>query len=278
MSSIAFLFATMSVRAQDAVEAKKAQVQVANTAQLAKNNETLSNLVQTFAASYPTQVNVVVTDLSDGASASYKADQQVVSASLYKLYVAYGIYSDVDSGSVALNESLGGNESDATVDDCLNLMISVSDNDCGEALGDLYGWQKLDTMLADQGFTGTMLNNYDSSGTVSGDKLTTASDVAQLLTKLYKGTLLKPDTSAAFLTYLKADQINDFLPSGLPKGTVVAHKIGELYGYIHDAGMIYSANKDMVVVLLSGEWTSPMSQAPAVFAQLSSAVWQYQQM
>lgn len=281
LCSVGFFIATSKVRAKDAVQAKAVEQQkvinTANAVQLAKDNATLATLVQTFAAAHPNQVNVVVSDLSDGATASYKADQQVVSASIYKLYVAYGIYKQIDNGTLTLTHPLTGEVAGSTVDDCLNLMITISDNDCGEALGNVLGWSKLDAMLAIEGYTNTRLSNYDKSGNLSGDKLTTANDVALLLTRLYKGTLLNDDTSADFLSYLKADKINTFLPTGLPKGTVIAHKIGELYGYIHDAGIIYSANKDMVVVLLSGEWTAPITQSPPVFAALSSAVWAYQQ-
>jgi beta-lactamase class A len=273
LSCVCFFIVTANARAQDAKMAEQAKEQAAAAAQLAKNTQTLSQLVQTFATKYPDQVNVVVTDLSDGATATYKPDQEVVSASLYKLFVAYGIYKRVDEGSLSLKTPL---ETGQTVDGCLNLMITISDNDCGEALGALLGWAKLDNLLQSQGYTSTKLDNYDADGTLNGDKLTSASDVALLLGRLYRGTLLQSTTSSDFLTYLKQDKINTFLPSGLPAGTTVAHKIGELYGYIHDAGIVYGSKTNILVVLMTGEWNNPMTDAPPVFAQLSSAVWQYQ--
>ena len=55
--------------------------------------------------------------------------------------------------------------------------------------------------------------------------------------------------------------------------TVIAHKVGYLYGYAHDAGVIYGTKKNVLVVLLTGEWKDSTTQAPPVFAKLSSELW-----
>ena len=60
-----------------------------------------------------------------------------------------------------------------------------------------------------------------------------------------------------------------------PDGTVIAHKIGYVYGYVHDAGIIYGTNKNMLAVMLTGEWTNPTTEAPPVFAQLSNSIWEW---
>lgn len=252
----------------------------AKRAAVAQSNTKLKSLVSTFTSNYPSGIGLglVVIDTSNGAAASYDGDTQFVSASIYKLFVAYDVYRQVDAGTVSLDQSITTADPDDltnTVEGCLNLMITISDNDCGVSLGELDSWSNLDSILKSQGYNGTMLNNYDSSGAVSGDKQTTAADVALLLERLYKSELLKPTTTSDFINLLKQQTINDSLPSGLPLGTIIAHKTGALYGYVHDAGIIYSAKKNVIVVMLTGQWDNPETEADPAFAQLSSAVWSY---
>lgn len=248
-----------------------------SAAELAKAVSTtrLQSIVDSMTTSYGSGVALVVTDLSNDATASANADTQFVSASIYKLFVAYGIYRDIDDGTVSASETLTAYGTSSSVEECLDLMLTISDNTCGVALGARYGWSSLDEMLMREGYAGTQLDNYDAEGYLDSDKLTTANDVAKLLKSLYDGTLLSASSTKQFITLLVADEINYMLPSGLPSGTVVAHKVGYLEDYQHDAGIIYGASGDMLVVMLTKDWTTPTTEAAAVFGALGSAVWSY---
>ena len=256
-------------------KAAEAAALLAKNEALAKSNSELATIVDTFNSAYGTKIGAVVIDLSNGATATANADQQFVSASIYKLFVAYGIYQKIDSNLISLNKTIISNGNYRTVNECLDLMITISDNDCGYSLGKLYNWSDLDAMLLLNEYYNTQINNYDIYGNLTVDKQTTANDVALLLKRLYKGELLSETSTNDFLTYLKADKINDRLPSGLPKDTVIAHKIGTLYGYVHDAGIIYGTKKDTIVVLLTGEWDVPITEATPIFTALAGNVWNY---
>ena len=97
--------------------------------------------------------------------------------------------------------------------------------------------------------------------------------MALLLHRLYTGDLLTQSSTDNFIAPLKADELNMYLPTGLPAETVVAHKVGYLYGYARDAGVIYGTKKNVLVVLLTGEWKDSTTQAPPVFSKLSSELW-----
>lgn len=199
--------------------------------------------------------------------------QFFVSASIYKLFVAYNVYKKIDAGAITYDQTLGESVDYQTVESCLNRMITISDNDCGVALGSLVVWSKIDALSQEEGYTHTYLNNYKADGTLYKDKKTTVSDVALLLHRLYTGDLLTQSSTDNFIALLKADELNMYLPTGLPAETVVAHKVGYLYGYAHDAGVIYGTKKNVLVVLLTGEWKDSTTQAPPVFAKLSSELW-----
>jgi len=253
-----------TVSTQSVAELNKQRVQ--------KETADLQGIIDAFAKKYPGQTSIVVTDLTDNATASTDADDVTISASLYKIFVAWGIYQKIDNGSLTLQSATG---TGLSVGQCLYAMITVSDNDCGYALGNMVGWAALDGSLANIGLTHTTTNNYDAAGNLINDKVTTAHDVSLFLGKLYHGQLLSQKSTDAFITLLKEDQLNTWLPSGLPSGTVIAHKTGALYNLVHDAGIIYSGNVEYLLVVMTRDWQDPVGQPPAAFADISRKMWQY---
>ncbi|HSH31899.1 MAG TPA: serine hydrolase, partial [Candidatus Saccharimonadales bacterium] len=243
--------------AASAADSQAAALQVAQ----AEASRRLQQLVGSLTPAIGAPHGLVVKDLKSGAIATSSDQQVFTSASLYKLFVAQGIYRAIDAGSLSLGDRIGGR----TVADCLHLMITVSDNPCGEALGARLGWGKYNDTLKTQGFTGTSLTR---------PLKTSAADVALLLERLYHGTLLSPNSSEHFLGLLKAQRINNRLPAGLPAGTVMAHKTGDLDGLVHDAGIVYGPKTDYVVVMTSGPWANPLA-APAAFNDLSARLWEH---
>jgi beta-lactamase class A len=259
-----------SVASSITTKVPSATVTVSN---VQKESAQIQDLLQTFTQKYPGRVGISVIDLDNGASAGVDADDQMVSASVYKIFVAYGIYQKIDAGS--LTEKTYVSATGKTVESCMTAMIEVSDNDCGKALGDIVGWTKLDDQLKLLGLKSTTLDNYDAYGNVSGDKVTSPADVALFLKQLYAGSLVSDSSTAAFIALLKADQLNDWLPSGLPAGTVIAHKTGALYDYVHDAGIVYGPTGTYIVVIMTKGWQNPETEAPTAFADISSQLWNY---
>lgn len=226
------------------------------------NSKQLQALVDTLAKSSTAPAYISVRDVKTGAMADNGGSTSITSASLYKLFVANQIYRKVDAGALSLSKVLPRGK---TIKQCLEPMIVVSDNSCGAQLGDLLNWGSQDIDLRNQGYNGT---------TLAGLPHTSSNDVALLFARLYANKLLSAKSNAAFLGLLKAQEINNRLPQGVPDGTVIAHKTGDLYGYMHDAGIVYGPKTDYVVAIMSGEWDYP-AKAPAVFKTMSSRLWDF---
>lgn len=226
------------------------------------DSKQLQILVDKLAKNAGSAAYVSVRDLKTGAKADSGGDTSITSASLYKLFVANQVYRKVDAGKLSLSKKLPRGK---TIAQCLQPMIVVSDNACGAQLGDLLDWGSQDVDLHNQGYNGTSLADLPH---------TSSNDVALLFARLYANRLLSPKNNAAFLELLKDQQVNNRLPLGLPQGTVIAHKTGDLYGYMHDAGIVYGAKTDYVVSIMTGPWSYPAQASPA-FKTMSTQLWDF---
>lgn len=250
--------AATAASTQAATAAQAAQTEAATKAAVAAESATLQQILNVNLAGQGAPFGVVVKNLKSGAIAQTAPDQVFTSASLYKLFVAQVVYRQIDTGAITLNSTVPG--TGRSVNSCLHDMITWSDNYCGGSLGQMVGWQKQNGYLTDSGYHQTNLKSLQQ---------TSAGDVARLFERLYNGTLLSPSSTDHFLGLLKQQRVNNRLPTGLPAGTTIAHKTGDLNGFVHDAGIVYGAKTDYLVVVTTGPWRNP-SLAPAQFQNLVS--------
>jgi beta-lactamase class A len=214
----------------------------------------LQTAVDTFVAGESVPFSVVVVDLSTGAKAAHLSDRQVLSASLYKLFVAREILRRLSAGTLR-RDAAAGDGSGHTIDECLRAMIVVSDNACGEAGLRIVGESALTANLHRDGFVSTSLLNPQQ---------TSADDVALFLERARDGTLLGPNShaeSAELYELLREQQVNDRLPTRLPPDTAIAHKTGDRRQWAHDAGVITTPRGDLLLAVLSGPWPYPCCDA-----------------
>ncbi|MBS1241949.1 MAG: Beta-lactamase [Gemmatimonadetes bacterium] len=72
---------------------------------------------------------------------------------------------------------------------------------------------------------------------------TTARDLATLLLAIADGRTASDTSSNRMLAILEAQEFNDGIPAGLPPGTRVAHKTGEITATFHDAALIWTGGR-----------------------------------
>lgn len=99
---------------------------------------------------------------------------------------------------------------------------------------------------------------------------TDARGLLALFEAIGRGRAVSAKASAEMLEILKRQKINDRIPAGLPAGTVVAHKTGDVTGINHDAGIVYSARPYVLVVLTRGIKDSKVSAK--LIADITSAI------
>ena len=174
-----------------------------------------------------------------GRSASYNGDQTFITASTYKLFVAYGALKKVEAKEWKWSdEVLEGRNLSACFDD----MIVISDNECAQTLYKKIGYQKVIDDVRALGLSSTSLT--------PNTQQTSANDLMIFLTKLQNSSLGLSETSRSGL--LEAMKRNVYR-LGIPTGATgqVADKVGFLDDLLHDAAVVYSPKGPYVLVIMS---------------------------
>jgi len=81
---------------------------------------------------------------------------------------------------------------------------------------------------------------------------TTAQALLTLLEAIARSRAVDPESSRQMLETLERQTINEAIPAGLPAGTRVAHKTGDITRIWHDAGIVLASRPFVLVVLTRG--------------------------
>jgi beta-lactamase class A len=214
----------------------------------------LKAVVDAAAGSY----GVAVMEMG-GRSANTNGSKQFVSASTYKLYIAYAVAKEVEAGRMRWDDPFNGQ----TVASCFDKMIVVSDNACPKAFGARFGWQAVEDMMHGLGLS--------SATQLSPANYTTANDLALFLYKLQNGSLLSADSTNRLTDAMKRQS---YTRAGIPagaKGSAVADKVGDVDGYKHDAAIVYGPKGPYVLIVMTsgGSWAGIAAVTSQIHAYLS---------
>src|SRR5262249_39024737 len=178
--------------------------------------------------------------------------------------------SEDDSADKDVVAALGGT---LTLGRLCEPMITVSSNFAANLLIEKLGVENIRRTRTSLGAEGVeVLRGVEGSKAFEKgmNNTTTARGLLVLFERLAKGTAVSPKADAEMIEILKRQQINDSIPAGLPPGTVVAHKTGDITRIRHDAGIVYAPRPYVLVVLVRG--IEDQKQAAALIARVSGAV------
>jgi beta-lactamase class A len=193
----------------------------------------LSALLANYAKDHSGTFGISMVEL-DGKKrrADYNGDKQFVTASTYKLFVAYSLLKQIDVGKRSW-------DSDAT---CFNKMISNSDNACAESFLNSLG---LSTVTKDIQAIGLKNSTFMKTG----GPFTTANDLSLLLGMIAMGQNFSPLNQQRLIAAMKANVYRKGIPAGV-QGTV-ANKVGFMNGLLHDAAIMYGPNGTYVLAIMT---------------------------
>lgn len=194
-------------------------------------------------------------------------------ASLIKLYIMGAIYENYDQ--------IIGQYGKDSVDSNLHSMITVSDNDAANTLttylgggNSSAGMQAVNSFCQEHGYTQTHMGRMLLASNDQDDNYTSVNDCGHFLIEVYKEEESSYAHASDMYALLKAQTRQNKIPAMLPDGVNTANKTGELDNVENDAGIIYDAANDLVIVFMSQNLSSA-GNAQNTIASLSRTIYDY---
>ena len=188
----------------------------------------------------------------------------------------------VDGSSYKLSE---GDDSDSEVYAALGksmtlrqlceLMITVSSNFAANLLIEKLGVESIRRTVTSVGADGMQVLRgvEDQKAFDKGmNNTTTARALLVLLDRIAHGKAVDPSVDAEMIEMLKRQKFNDAIPAGLPAGTAVAHKTGNITRIHHDAAIVFGPRPYVLVLLVRG--IEDQKKSAAVMADMSRVVYE----
>jgi beta-lactamase class A len=216
-------------------------------------------------------MGVVVRDLTDGRELLINADEVFPTASSIKIAVLAELYRQSDAGTGAkltdpytmrqedlvpdsvIMENLTPGVSRVTNRDLAGFVVAVSDNAATNVLIDRVGMDSVNRFLDTAGFHRTRLQRkmMDLAAARAGrENIATPREMAALLESIYRGKVLKKESTADFIKLLSTTK-NSPLRRTIPEDVQVADKPGELAGVRNDTGIVFVQNRPFVISVMT---------------------------
>jgi beta-lactamase class A len=232
-----------------------------------------------------------------------RADDIFHAASTMKIPVMIELFHQIREGKVKLNDSLpiknefrsladgsiftldpaDDSETDLykavaqtrTLRQLCELMITVSSNLATNLIVEKLGVENIRATVHELHADGmsVLRGVEDNKAYEKGlNNTTTARGLLILLEAIAKGQAVDPESSRQMAEILTHQKFNEGIPAGLPPGTRVAHKTGELTKIHHDAAIVFAPRPFVLVVLVRG--LAESKDSAALMADITRRIYQ----
>jgi beta-lactamase class A len=153
-------------------------------------------------------------------------------------------------------------------------MITVSSNFAANLLIERLGVENIRRTVTKLGADGmrVLRGVEDDKAFQKGlNNTTTARGLLVLLDKLAKGPVVSAKADDEMIAMLSRQKFNDAIPAGVPEGTRVAHKTGNITKIHHDAAIVFGPRPYVLVVLVRG--LQEQKDSAALIAAISREIW-----
>ena len=250
------------------------------------------------------EVGLAYIDLESGDTLFLNADSSFHAASTMKVPVMIELFRSARSGRLSMAQRIlvvnqfasiadgsayaldPGSDSDTTlyrrigarvpIDTLLRLMITRSSNLATNTLIALVGAEEVTRVMRGLGARHIQVRRGVEDGKAYDRGLnntTTARDLAVILKAIEDGRDMAPADRQQMLDILLAQEFNDKIPAGVPKGVRVAHKTGEITAHSHDAAIVYPPGRRPYVLVVLSRGVSNAPVADKLIADLSRIIY-----
>lgn len=265
-------------------------------AEPAKQGQLRAKLEQTIARldrEFDGVAGVGILDLSSGELILHNGDEVFPVASTIKIAVLVELFRQVEAGRIRLDEIYQLKASDLvggsgvlshltpgrtrlTLGDLATLMIVVSDNSAANALIDRLGIDNINALLDRLGLKETRLRRkmMDTRAALEGrENTSTPRELLRLLEAIYRNRVVGAEQTRALLDFLSLPKRSE-IAQGLPPGTRVAGKPGDLDGVHADAGLVFVQDRPFAIAVLT-TYAADSEAAEELIRRVAAAAFRY---
>jgi beta-lactamase class A len=239
----------------------------------------LGNIISREIEKVSGEYGIYVKDIKSGETININDNHRFTAASLTKLYVAGayykrlqddpGFFSDQlvieNQDKIEGNGDISGSPPGSKFysSEIVKSMLNQSDNTAFAAMVRELGMNYVEEYIKEIGASdANFINNTD-----------TPQDIGMFFDKLYGGTLIGDEFKDEMISDLQNTVCEDRLPFYLPGSAKVVHKIGTWDGAYSDAGIVYSQNKDYIIVVMTDG--ANYEEAVNTIRKISQVVYNY---
>jgi beta-lactamase class A len=207
-----------------------------------------------FHAASTMKVPVMIEMYRQSRAGFFKLDDRIPVTNTFRSIVDGSPYvlNPADDSDTEMYKRLGQR---VTYRELCEAMITVSSNLAANILIERLGPRKIQVTADMLGALGMhiMRGVEDSKAFERGlNNTTSARALLTLMERIALGQAVDKPASAEMVAVLKRQKFNDRIPAGLPPGTAVAHKTGEITKIQHDAAIVFAPRPFALVVLVRG--------------------------
>jgi len=248
----------------------------------------LEATVQRAAAGFDGVLAVTIQDLTDGRTVRIRGDEVMPTASMIKIAVLVELYrqrrmaelytldtADLVSGSAIMSRYTHG-VTRLTLRDVATAMIGESDNGATNILIDKLGMDRINAMLAGQGYSKTRLERkmIDLEAALAGkENIASTDETVAMLAAAHQGKLFSADLTADFFRVLATPK-RSRLMSRLPAGARGATKTGTLDAVVTEAGVLYPPGRPFAIAVMT-TYVHDVPGAEQLIGEISLAAWNH---
>jgi beta-lactamase class A len=265
--------------------------------------DSLSTLLNARIAASGATVGLYFRDLAKPESLTINADLRFHAASTMKVPVMIQVFRDFEAGLIGRDDRLTvtndfrsladsspyrldrADDSDSSlyrevgqpvpVRDLVRLMITVSSNLATNTLIERVGAARVMTTLHSLGIDSVSVLRGVEDGVAfrAGINNTlTARGLGQVFESIADGRAAGATSCAEMMDVLLDQHFHEGIPAGLPLGTRVAHKTGELTGHHHDGGVVFVGGRPRYVIIVLTRGLNDRAQSSQLIADLAGMV------
>jgi beta-lactamase class A len=257
-----------------------------------------------IAASGAEAVGVYYRNLTRPDSLLHSADLRMHAASTMKVPVMIQLFRDVEAGRLGLDDSVPvvnafhslvdssvfaldpGDDSDSTLyarvggkvslRELVELMITYSSNLATNLLMEMVRADRVTATMRELGADSIQVLRgvEDQKAYDAGlSNTTTARDLGIILAAIAENRAASPASCRQMEAVLSRQHFNEAIPAGLPAGTWVAHKTGEITRIHHDAAIVAVGDTLRYVLVVMVKGLDSRDSSAALMADISRLVY-----